>query len=297
MIKWRMPKSCLLIPLILLQSLLPAQDAAAEVPVASDPSLRPTLEAVYLSWRNAMAATNVAEWEKSTALSRQFDTRNRIVSQKLPFPQALFDDPVEAPSLSGLIALGVLSTGETATSTYFGKANFGEGETAVANNLIVLHFIREEGVWKFDNLRVVKLGNDGEILLQIRNQDFSFLRGKEFLPEPELPPLPPQVSQPDYIAEIWLTSLGYETEVSVNGILSGKISDNSGKDLLIGGLRKGENSITIKTKRIPESNQITPRLEIAIYAAGGPGEQANRVFHLPAGETVAPLIQQKFVAD
>ena len=161
----------------------------------------------------------------------------------------------------------------------------------------MLHFIREEGAWKFDNLRVVKLGNDGEILLQIRNQDFSFLKGEEFLPERQLPPLPPQVSQPDYIAEIWITSLGYEAEVSVNGVLSGKISDSSGKDLVIGGIRKGENSIQIKAKRIPEATQVTPRFEVAIYAAAGPGEKANRVFHLPASNTVEPLIQQKFLAE
>ncbi len=283
-----------LVAAVFLHSAIFAQNEGVGLPVASDPSLRPTLEAIYHSWRSAMAAENIPAWEKVTALSRQMEIRNRIVSQKLPFPEALLEDPVQAPSLNGLIALGVFSTGSTATSTYFGKANFGEGQTAVTDNLLVLHFLREEGIWKFDNVRVVKIGNDGDILLKIRNSDFSFLKGEEFLPAKTLPPLPQPASAPDYIAEVWITSAGYESEVRVNGFLAGKLSNSSGKDLVIGGVRRGVNSIEIKTKRLPVGEEIAPRLEVAIYAAAGPGEKANRVFHFPSTDAVQPLIRQNF---
>ena len=119
-----MLKLPLLLVVLLSSTLIQAQDTGAELPVTPNPSLRPSLEAVYQAWRNAISTGNLTEWENSTALSRQFDTRNRIVSQKLPFPHALFEDPVAAPSLSGLIALGVLSTGENGHLHLFWKGRF-----------------------------------------------------------------------------------------------------------------------------------------------------------------------------
>ena len=168
--------STLCLGFLLVAAVLPGNAAAQGA--QPDNTIRVSLESAYEAWRGAMAASDLPKWESTTAFSRQIETRNQIVSQKLPFPQALFDDPVEAPTLGGLIALGVLSTGDTATSTYFGKANFGnEPGVEITDNLLVLHFLREDGRWKFDNLRLVKLGNDTEILLQIRNSDFSFLKG------------------------------------------------------------------------------------------------------------------------
>jgi len=210
------------------------------IPARPDPGIRGSLEAVYASWRVAMERRDLPAWERSTSLSRQIQTRNRIVSQKAPFPEALFSDPIASPPLGGLVALGVFSTGETATSTYFGRANFGASDIPISDNLLVLQFHREDDGWKFDKLRLVKTGNDGEILLQIRNQDFSFLRGEEFQPEP-LPPIPQPVSTPDFIGELWVSSIGYDTEIRVNGHLCAQVSNGSGKDLVMGGVRRGTN--------------------------------------------------------
>ncbi|MEM9018083.1 MAG: hypothetical protein AAGC68_13795, partial [Verrucomicrobiota bacterium] len=176
-----------------------------------DPTIRVTLENAYNAWKNAMATQDLQRWEATTAFSRQIEIRNRIVSSRLPFPEALFTDPVAPPSLEGLISLGVLSTGFTATSTYFGRANFGqEPGLAPSDNMLVLHFLREEERWLFDNLRIVKIGDNSEILLKIRNQDFSFLQGAEFQPAKQLPPLAQPVGVPDFLAEAWVDSTGYE---------------------------------------------------------------------------------------
>lgn len=259
-----------------------------------DPSLRGTLEATYHAWRAAMAKGDLEAWEAVTALSRQMDIRNRIVSQKAPFPQALFAEPGQAPSLKGLASLGVLSTGQTATSTYFGRADFGESDVPVSNNLIVLEFQREDDGWKFDKLRLVKTGNDGEVLLQIRNRDFSFLEGEEFQPIPSLPPIPQPVGEPELIGEMWVSSEGYETEIRINGHLCAQLSDSGGKDLVMGGIKRGNNSITIQSKSLPPGDGSVPRLEVAIYAAAGPGEPAKRVFHYRPGEDVPATVTRGF---
>lgn len=260
-----------------------------------DPALRPTLEKVYEQWRQSMATGNMQQWEAATAFSRQIETRNRIVSQRLPFPNALFEDPIGSPSLAGLMALGVLSTGETATSTYFGKANFGgDPNMPVTDNLLVLHFLREEGRWKFDNLRIVKLGNNGEILLKLRNSDFSFLQDQEFQPAAKLPPLPQPVNAPELLAEAWIDCTGYEIALSVNGHSMGTFTNAKTTELVMGGVRKGSNTIKIESIRKVAQTQGTPKLEIAIYAAESAGTEAKRVFHLKKDADVPATIQETF---
>tara|TARA_R110000850_G_scaffold9033_28_gene33394 strand:- start:1836 stop:2717 length:882 start_codon:yes stop_codon:yes gene_type:complete len=245
-----------------------------------DPSLRVSLESSYNAWRSAISAKDIAQWEATTAYSRQINIQNRILSQRLPFPSAFFDDPIQAPSLGGLIAMGVLSTGETATSTYYGKANFGaEPGTAVTDNLLVLHFLKEDGTWKFDSLRIVKPGNDGELLLQIRNGDFSFMAGIDFQPAPKLPPVPQPVVSPDFVGEVWVDATGYEVTLTFNGHPLEKFSNIKIADLIIGGLKRGQNSIVVKSKRIVESTDLTPKVEVAVYAAKSAGEPAERVYH------------------
>lgn len=260
-----------------------------------DNSIRVSIESAYTAWSESIAAADLGKWEETTAFSRQIETRNRIVSQKLPFPQALFDDPVEAPSLAGLISLGVLSTGETATSTYFGKANFGsEPGVAITDNLLVLHFLKEEGRWKFDNLRIVKIGNDGEILLQIRNRDFSFLQGLEFQPAAQLPPVPQPVEMPELVAEVWIDATGYEVKVTVNGHPTGNFINVKAPDLVMGGVHRGQNTIKIESRLLEDSVATSPNVEVAIYAAEDPGGQAQRVYHYRPGASVVPLVNESF---
>lgn len=271
-----------------------AQDS--ETAARPDNTIRVSLESAYDAWRHAMAAGDLKSWEATTAFSRQIETRNRIVSQKHPFPLALFDDPVAAPTLGGLIPLGVLSTGDTATATYFGKANFGDGdEVAIRDNLLVLHFLKEEGRWKFDNLRIVKIGNDGEILLQIRNSDFSFLKGDEFQPAPYLPPVPQPVDAPDYVAEAWVDATGYEVKITVNGHLTGTFKDVKTTELVMGGVRRGPNQIRIETKLLEDSSSgAAPKVEVALYAAEDPAGQATRVYHYRPGSSIAPVVTESF---
>ena len=260
-----------------------------------DNSIRVSLESAYTAWSESMAAADLGKWEATTAFSRQIETRNRIVSQKRPFPQALFDDPMEAPPLGGLISLGVLSTGETATSTYFGKANFGaEPGVAITDNLLVLHFLKEEGRWKFDNLRVVKIGNDGEILLQIRNRDLSFLQGEEFQPAAQLPPVPQPVEMPAMVAEAWIDATGYEVKVTVNGHLTGAFSNVKASDLVMGGVRRGQNNIKIETRLLENPSGSSPNVEVAIYAAEDPAGQAQRVYHFKPGSAVPAVVSESF---
>ena len=190
----------------------------------------------------------------------------------------------------------MLSTGDTASSTYFGKANFGdEPGVAVSDNILVLLFLREDGRWKFDNLRIVKIGNDGEVLLQIRNSDFSFLRGEEFQPAPFLPPVPQPVETPAFVAEAWVDATGYEVKITVNGHLTGTFKNVKATELVMGGVKRGNNQIQIESRLLPDAGGGTSKVEVAIYAAEDPAGQAQRVYHYKPGAVVPPSTSESFV--
>ncbi len=283
--------------LLLTVLMFPALNQAQAQTAQPDPTLRVTLESAYENWKTAMTTGDIKKWESTTAFSRQREIQNRIISQRLPFPQTLFEDPMDSPQLGGLVSLGVLSNGFAATSTYFGRANFGNAAgTVIPDNLLVLHFLKEDGVWKFDNLRLVRIGDDGEILLQIRNADFSFLNGAEFQPAETLPPIQQPVTAPDMIAEAWIDATGYEVKVYVNNRLTGTFANLKITELVTGGVNKGQNLIRIETKPMAESgnNNGPAKVEVAIYAAADAESKANRVFHYRPSGTPEPSVTHGF---
>lgn len=261
-------------------------------PSRHEPGMKAQFEALYQGWRNAMLRSDVGAWEKTVAKYRRLETRNRIVSQKQPFPQAMFGG-IAPPPLQNLIFLTVLTRRDTASAIYFGKADFGVGDPSqVKNNLLVLRYLKEEGQWKFDNMRIVTLGNDVSILHSIRLQEFDFLKGEEFQPLGEIPHIPQPVPTPEMMAEVWATSVGYETEIWVNGHRTGKISNNQGRELVMGGVRRGSNQIVLRIRK-KDIGSAAAKLEVAIYAADGAGKPAKRIFHYKPTEAVADGDVQK----
>jgi len=264
-------------------------------PARQEPAMKAELESVYHEWRTAMINSDQKAWEKATALYRQMETRNRIVSERHPFPEALFDSEMVPPSLANLISLGVFTRKDTASSIYFGKADFGISDPGeVKDTLLVLRYLKEEGAWRFDNSRIVRIGQNPEVLHQIARQDLSFLVGDEFQPLGFIPIIPQAVGAPELMGEIWITSIGFQTEIWVNSHRVGKVENNMGRELVMGGIRKQNNQITLRTKKIPSGNH-TPRFEVAIYAAKEPGEPATRVFHYGPLEVVEAEIQTGFM--
>ncbi len=266
---------------ILLPLVMAGQEASPPPPPAvSNPGMQRQLEGLYQSWRDAMDRDDFQAWQQVTAQARQGEIRNQIVSQRLPYPEALFEIPMQAPKLEGLTHVDTLTRGDTASSVYFGLADFGVSEVAeVRENFIVLRYIREFGVWKFDNLRVVKFGDDPSVLLKLRNGDNSFLEAPEFQPAPVPPPIPGPVNAPDYIAELWVTAVGYEVKLSVNAQHHAAIANDSGRELINGGLVKGANRLSVTVKEIPVDAGTPRHIEIAIYGAQRPTDEAKRFYH------------------
>lgn len=278
----------LLLPLLLIWIVLPwsggvTASGQGEAPAVSDPSLQRPFEGLYRAWREAMEKADFRSWEQVTARSRQMMVRNEIVSQRLSYPEALFQSPLRAPELRGLICVDTLVRGDTASSIYFGRADFGVGDPAeVRENFIVFKYIREFGVWKFDHLRVVKFGDDAETLAKVKNRDRSYLAAPEFQPDAAPPAVPGPVNVPDFIAELWVTAAGYEVQVTVNGQHRTAIANDSGRELVIGGVAKGANRIKVEVRPVAVDGGVPRHLEIAVYGSATAEGEAKRFYHFRA---------------
>lgn len=265
----------------LLCCLLPGNSPAADPANKASPELQTTLETAYHAWRQAMITKDYNALQSASAVYRQMETRNRIISQRLRYPEALFEIPVQAPTLSQLTLLNIFAKGDTANAIYYGKADFGlTGNQEVRDNFIVLKYIRESGLWKFDNLRIIKFGNDPDLLLKIRNADFSFLQDPAFQPTGVAPLVAKPVKAPAYLAELWIAANGFDVTVNINnGNHKSRLINDDGRDLIIGGLMKGQNTISLLISPVATKSTLPKRLEIGIYAAEDAGKPAKRVFH------------------
>ena len=283
------------IPVILVfAGFLPGQDEKLP-PVRSERSMQAELELMYKKYRLAVIGKNLPAWKEAVAMYRRVLTQNQIISRRHPFPEALFEDPMRPPTLDNLKLLDIKTRRVTASAIYFGKADFGVIEPAEIKNIIlVLLFLKEEGAWRFDNFRIVRLGENRNVLHQIRLNDMSFLDGDEFQPLDSVPPIIQPCKTPELLGEARITSFGYETEIWINGIRHGKIGNNTGRELVLGGVNRGNNIISVRTRKIDPPEKFPNRLEIAIYAAKNPKEQANRVFHFSPKAKVEPVMEMGF---
>ena len=166
-----------------------------------------------------------------------------IVSQKQPFPQALFDFPLRAPEPGTLRFMKSEANGPTAHAVYFGKVDVGIPDAGeIPENLLLLKFINESGRWKFDTLRLVNLAGAPDVRASLKNGGSSgMLNSPEFVPSGIVPPPRSSCQAPDHVAALQVASLGYATVPRVNGFALPVVADAAEQHIIIGGLKaRGE---------------------------------------------------------
>ena len=275
---------------ILFLFLAPAFEVLAEPATPPPPSLEEILVEAYQGWRTSMLEGDYPSWQKHTSNYRRAVTRNNIVSQKQKFPGALFAVPIKPASIDGMRPIQARAVGRTAQLVYFGKIDVGlelpEG-SELPENLLILKFIKDGRTWKFNTLSILNLNGAAEIREQIAKRDYAFLNVGNFVPPGFVPGVPPECPFPDYVAQIQITSFGYDTVVTINGESIHKVSDNASSGLIIGGLVNGPNRVVITSKpsKIPESddpeeNEIPDKLEVSVFALpNNNGTKAHRSWH------------------
>ena len=243
---------------------------------------------VYRGWVSANVNKDYRAWKRYTASHRVAITHNMVVSRKDDWPGVIFSLPFRAPEISTLRLLATLQDGPTAHMIYYGKIDFGilEGEE-IPNNMLVLRFVQEEEGWKFDNTRFFNLSGDAAAQHMAEKGDLSLLSDDRFRPNGAVPPTPEMLKEPDYVGEVWIASIGYETTVRIGDAHESNVRDNVITDLIIGGLSRDGKAVEIQASKTEVPEDVKPRLEVEIYALR-PGKKAHRVWFWKPTPEAAP---------
>ncbi len=217
-----------------------------------DIQLKTQLDAVYMQWRAAMIKKNYNLWAQYTATHRQVHIKNRIVSEKKPFPTWIFQVPASPPALAGLKPLSVSAKGATATAVYFGKIDFGVGGNPT-ENILLLDFINERGRWKYDKAEFIRLTDLKDVRIKIKAGDLSYIQQKDFQPSGVVPQMPIAVHTAKYIAKVYAFCPGREVKMKVNKISDHRFQDTKTSEVVVGGGVDGLNEVQFATKSLEGS--------------------------------------------
>jgi hypothetical protein len=249
---------------------------------SADDDLRLQLERVYSDWRAALLAKSVEAWNRSTCSYRQMFTRNAIVSQGKAYPDSLFDLPFQPPSVIGLQLVETEAVGDTAHLLYFGKIDLGLEAETIPENLMMLKFYKDAGAWRFDTTRYFNLGNDDDTRRQIRAGTADFYKHPPFNPPGIAPAVPKPCAKPEKVGALRIHAVGYEVIASMNGYDYPPVADDAEQQLIIGGLARGDNKLTLAIKKIPLPKDVAEterHLEVqAVMATDDVEKPTLRVF-------------------
>lgn len=267
---------------------------------AQETELRGELERAYQNWRRAVIAKDARGWATSITMYRQVVTRNLMVSQRQPFPQAVFEVPLDPPDIASLKLLEAQAVGDTAHLLYFGKVNLGGEPADIPDNVLMLKFFREKGLWKFDSSKVLRLTEEPELKKQLQSGGTpEFLDYPDFTPPGTPPAVPPLCDKPENMAGCTLQSFGYSTRMKLNGFSYGTMEDRGDKLFVIGGLKNGLNELTLEVKPtdIPKGEERLLQVDLFV-STGQPGKPSVRVYHYESKDpTLTGVIKLPVVID
>lgn len=267
--------------------------------VSAQESIRPGLESSYNAWREAMIKKDAAAWQKSTAEHRRIEVKNRIISEKRAFPNAVFQLPAPPPSIAGLKFLEAKQNGPTAKASYFGKIDFGVGGQP-SENLLVLSFVRGGAGWLYDRADFVNLSALPAVRKELAAGDLKYLKETpEAQPSGVVPPTPIEVRGAKYIAKVYVFCPGREVQVQVNKISRHRFANAKEAEIVIGGAVDGPNEVQFSTKKL-EGGTGKEALSIRVYLMSEvPGVMPIKTFEYQVKEegTVKPFGTENFIVD
>lgn len=261
--------------------------------------LRPPLETTYNAWREAMIRKDSSAWQRVTAEHRRAEVRNRIVSEKRPFPATVFELPAPPPSLQGLKFLEAKQKGATAKASYFGKIDFGVGGDPT-ENLLVLSFVKGGGGWLYDRADFVNLAALPAVRKELAAGNLKYLKETpEAQPSGTVPPTPIAAQPAKYVAKVYVFCPGREVKVQINKISRHRFANAKEAEIVIGGALDGSNEVQYSVKKLDGGTGkevMTLRVYLLSEVTGTKPIKAFE-YQINAGEPVKPFGTGTFVLD
>jgi hypothetical protein len=262
--------------LLVSAGLLAAVCPKAQAQLEGPEELKFKLETTYKAWRGAMMEGKFEQWRATTSAFRQAVTRNMIVSQKMPFPQALFEIPVEPPDLRGLRLLDIRSRGAQAQLVYAGDLGLAPPDAPSKDSLLSIRFQLEPSGWKYDSSRFMAIHTNPDIVAMLAKGDVSFLKGADFALPAQMPPVPEACPVPDHVAAVELISPGATTRALFRGTAYPYVTDSDSRDLLMGGLTNGPNTLEVEVASVEDAGAAGKGIEVSLLLLEDGGKEGFR---------------------
>lgn len=261
--------------------------------------MRPALENTYNVWRESILKRDVSLWNRATAPHRKMEMKNRLLSEKKPFPEGVFMLPAPPPSLAGLKFLEAKQNGPTAKASYFGKIDFGIGGNP-SNNLLVLSYVRGGAGWLYDKADFVNLMALPAVEKELAAGNLKYLKETpETQPDGQVPPTPMPARAAKYVAKVYVFCPGREVRVQINKLSQHRFANAKEAEVVIGGALDGANEIQFTTKKL-EGATGKEALTIRVYLRSEvQGVSPYKVFQyqVDEGGAVKPFGKDTFTVD
>ncbi len=263
-------------------------------------ALRPALERTYTVWRDAVLRKDFSTWERATAPHRRLEVKNRILAEKRPFPASVFEIPALPPALAGLRFLETSQNGPTAKASYFGKIDFQVEGREPSDNLLVLSFVSDRGVWTYDRADFVNLEALPAVRKELAAGNLEYLKETpEARASGQVPPMPIPANPAKYIAKVYVFSPGREVQVQINKISRHRFANAKEAEVVIGGARDGPNEVQFSVKKL-EGGTGKEAMTIRVYLMSEvAGVKPVKVFEyqVPEGGPFVPYDTRNFEVD
>ena len=261
--------------------------------IAAEDTLRNTLEKKWEAYLEASKSGKESALAETMSSFRLGMMKNNLASAKRSLtPDIIKSISKHMPDISTADFVTLIENGPTVGLVYIKDSKEKDATNKQRVTFIFIKFVKEDSGWKVDagmNIGSPKFQDNG--------------KKSEFDPS-ELPPtyaidgevrsVPKPITAPDVAALLDVFSYGYQTEVIVNGVKQGTPVEASRSGLLKGGLRKGENSVTIVVRQTEKDTSSHPRVNIRRVLAD---RKTEEVFKFEPKENIEGKHTHTFTID
>lgn len=222
-------------------------------------ALQPTLENAWNAYLQASRSGDESELQKTMSSYSLGSLKNRLVSaQRSLTPDIIKSFAKYSPDISKMEFVKVLEKGDNAGLVYVMDSGKKDANGNPTVTFSAIKFVKEAG-WKVEatmNCDKPMYRDDGK-----KTQFYLSDLRPACAMDGKVKPAPALVQKPYSSALLDVFSYGYQAQVTVNGVPQQPVTA-SWSGVVIGGLCKGKNKLTITMTKLDTAKQSVPKIRI-----------------------------------
>ncbi|GHN01978.1 hypothetical protein WSM22_34670 [Cytophagales bacterium WSM2-2] len=236
------------------------------------------LETTYNGFLSSLKEKNEGKMKSTLSSFAYMTIKNNMASMGAQFPDALYGAVSDMYDLAKLKFLKLNINGPTAYCIYSEK-----------DDVYIFKYLKEPAGWRYN---LVEGYGSAAVSKGLASNDLSFLSDKKYQPDGVLPQVPAAIVQGDYKANLEIWGDGkYEIEVIVNGNTQHKTNGGSSVSPVMGGVKKGNNKIIVKSKSL-KPGEDPGTIKVTIRAELTKGEELVEVFAMEEGDPMETITKE-----